>query len=82
MSPQQTEPDGAEDFAGDACVVLPSNFLQSADAASELYEDELARAVTNLDVDGLRRPAFHHAGTQALAAALLWLGTSPWVVCL
>ena len=65
-----------DEFAGDVCLVLPSNFLQSADAASELYEDELTRVVANLDVDGLRPSWFRHAGLQALLGAVVWLSSA------
>jgi hypothetical protein len=70
-----------DDFSGDACVVLPPNYLQSADAASELYEEELTRIATNLEVDGLRPPLFRHPGLQALLTALVWLGSSAFLVC-
>jgi hypothetical protein len=70
------------DFAGDTCLVLPPNYLQSADAAAELYEDQLTRIAENLDVDGLHLSPFRHAGLQSLLGALVWLGSSPWVVCL
>ena len=69
------------EFSGDACVVLPDNYLQTADAASELYEDELTRVVANLDIDGLRQSSLRHTGMQLLLTALVWLGSAPFVVC-
>lgn len=67
------------DFDGDQCVVLPENYLQSAKAASEIYEDDLASVATNLDVDNLsRQPGFFH-GT--LIATLLLLLPSIWSAC-
>jgi hypothetical protein len=70
-----------DEFSGDACVVLPPNYMQSADAASELYEEELTRIVSNLDVDGLRPPLFRHPGLQVLLTAIVWLGSSAFLVC-
>ena len=73
--------DVGDEFDGNVCLVLPRNFLQTADAASELYEDELARVATNLEVDGLRPSPLRHAALRMLAVAVVWLGVSPWIVC-
>lgn len=68
------------DFDGETLIVLPKNYLQSAQAVSEVYEEELAARVSNLDVDNLtsKRGFFH--GT--LLATLLWMIPSIWTVCL
>lgn len=67
------------DFDGDQCVVLPENYLQSAKAASEIYEDDLASVATNLEVDNLSKaPGFFH-GT--LIATLLFMLPSIWMAC-
>jgi hypothetical protein len=69
-----------DEFDGDACVVLPRNYLNSAEAVAEIYEDELAEAASSLDVDNLdRRPRFLQ-GTLLVPA--LWALSSIWTVCL
>lgn len=68
------------DFDGETLLVLPKDYLQSAQAASELYEEELAARASKFEVDNLtRRPNFFR-GT--LLATLLWLIPSIWMVCL
>lgn len=66
------------DFDGDRCVVLPANYLQSVTAATEIYEDELARVSMNLDVESFSGPGFF-SGT--LTAAVLWALPSLWMAC-
>jgi hypothetical protein len=67
------------DFDGDKCVVLPKNYLQSAQAVSEIYEDELTEIATNLEVDSLRRrPRVFRA---LLLALLVWAAPSVWMIC-
>ena len=67
------------DFEGDRCVVLPKNYLQSAQAVSEIYEDDLAKVATNLDVDNLSKKRGFFSG--CLLAALLWIVPSVWTIC-
>ena len=68
------------EFNGDQCMVLPAGYLQSAEAVSEIYEDELGQSVGNLDVNGLAdTPSFFEG---AFLAALLWAVPSAWMVCL
>ena len=71
-----------EEFVGDQCLVLPRNFLQSADAASELYEEELTRVVRNLDVDGLRPSLVRLIGLYTLLTTVVWLAPTYWAVCI
>ena len=71
---------GKEEFNGDACVVLPKNYLNSAEAVAEIYEDELSEAVSNFEVDNLRRGPGFLQGT--LLVPVLWALSSIWTVCL
>lgn len=67
-----------DEFDGDACVVLPKNYLNSAEAVADIYEDELSAAATNFRVDLLGAPRFFK-GT--LLAALIWAASAIWTVC-
>jgi hypothetical protein len=68
------------DFDGETVIVLPKDYLQSALAVSEIYEEELAARVSNLEVDSLSgKPGFFR-GT--LLATLLWMVPAIWTVCL
>jgi len=67
------------EFDGDRCVVLPPNYLQSAQAVSEIYEDDLAEAAVNLDVDNLTRKPGFFRGT--LLASLIWILPALWAPC-
>jgi len=68
------------EFDGDQCVVLPKDYLKSAEAVSEIYADELARVAVNLEVDNLSEAPRFFRGT--VAAGLLWVAPSIWMVCL
>ena len=67
-----------DEFDGDACVVLPTDYLNSAEAVSDIYEEQLAEAATTFDVDQFR-PRFFK-GTMLVA--LLWALSGIWTVCL
>ena len=67
-----------DEFDGDACVVLPKNYLSSAEAVAEIYEDELSEAAASLEVDNLG-PRFLK-GT--LLVPVLWALSSIWTVCI
>ena len=68
------------EFNGDQCMVLPTDYLSSPDAAAELHEDELARAVRDLEIVGLSPVRHFFQGTTV--ATLLWLAPTLWMVCL
>ncbi len=68
------------EFSGDDCVVLPKDYLNSAEAVSEIYADELERAASDLHVDHLGPEPGFFSGT--IIAALLWIVPSTWMVCL
>lgn len=68
-----------DEFTSDDCVVLPSNYLESAEAVSEVYEAELAEAAGSLDVDHLSRgPGFFQG---ILLVPILWAVSGIWTVC-
>jgi hypothetical protein len=68
------------DFDGERLIVLPKDYLQSARAVSELYEEELAARVTSFEIDNLTSNPGFFRGT--LLAALLWMVPSLWTVCI
>ena len=67
------------EFNGDQCMVLPARYLQSAEAVSEIYADELGQSVGSLEVGGLAETPGFFQGT--FLAALLWAAPSAWMVC-
>ena len=67
------------EFSGDQCVVLPKNYLDSAEAVAEIYAAELSAAATNFRVDEMSRPRFFRG---MLMAVLLWGLSGIWTVCL
>jgi hypothetical protein len=68
-----------DEFDGDACVVLPKNYLSSAEAVAEIYEDELTEAASNFEVDQFRLGPRFLKGT--LLVPVLWAISSIWTVC-
>ena len=68
-----------QEFYDDQCIVLPSNYLSSAEAVSEIYEDRLAAATSDLDIEQFREPGFFKG---CLLAALLWVLPGLWTICL
>ena len=79
MKVRVTEKTSETDFRGDRRVILPMDYLQSAQAAAEIYEDELAELVTNLKVDNLGQTHGFLRGT--LLATVLWAIPSVWTLC-
>lgn len=69
-----------DEFDGDACVVLPKNYLSSAEAVAEIYEDELSEAASNFEVDQFRLGPGFWKGTLLVPA--LWAIPSIWTVCI
>lgn len=67
-----------DDFSGDQCMVLPKNYLNSAEAVADIYEEELSRAADNLDVDELRGRSFM---SGLLLAPIIWAVSGIWTVC-
>ena len=68
----------SDDISGRHLVVLPKNYLKSAVAVSEIYENELSDAAGNLEIQGWGEPRV----LRVLAlAAVLWALSSIWSVC-
>jgi hypothetical protein len=67
-----------DEFDGDACVVLPKNYLNSAEAVAEIYQDQLSAAAGTFDVDQLSRPGFFKG---SLLVAGLWALSGVFSVC-
>lgn len=68
-----------DEFDGDACLVLPKNYLDSAEAVAEIYEEQLSEAATSFEVEQLARVSFFKGTLQVV---LLWALSSIWTVCL
>jgi len=66
-----------DEFNGDACIVLPKDYLNSAEAVAEIYEEQLSEAATSFDVDQFR-PRFFR-GT--ILVGLIWALPAIWSVC-
>lgn len=70
------------DFTGTHKVVLPRDFLNSIDAAVDLYEDDIAAVAANLNVSGFRS----HVGRGVLRIAfmglIIWLLSVAWSTCI
>ena len=69
-----------EDFDGDACIVLPKDYLNSAEAVADIYEDELSDAATSFDVDQFSYRKRFFQGSFFVAS--LWAISAIWTVCL
>lgn len=69
------------EFNGDKCVVLPVNYLSTPQAASELYEEELAEIVTDLNVRGLGPSVGQATFRLTIVAWFLWLAPGAWMLC-
>ncbi len=69
------------DFDGDQCVVLPSNYMASVDAAVELYDEDIAKASESMSVSGLEYGVGRIVFRVTLAALLFWLLPSLWMLC-
>lgn len=69
------------DYTGTHAVVLPKDYLQSLEAASELYEEELSSAVSDLEVDSLAPDRRWHMRFGVTLGALVWLAPACWITC-
>ena len=69
------------DFTGTHAVILPKNYLQSLEAAAELYEDELAEATGDLTVENLRPDRSWHVFGNLILGLAAWLGPVYWMTC-
>jgi len=67
-----------DDFDGDQCMILPSNYLHSAEAVAEIYEEHLAASRNGFEIDHFGRSGFFRG---SLLAAAIWVLPGIWTVC-
>ena len=70
------------DYTGTHKVVLPPDFLNSIDAAVDLYEDDIAAVAANLNVSGLKSVAARGVIRLIGTAVLIWLLSVGWSTCI
>lgn len=70
-----------DDFDGDQCVVLPTNYMASVDAAVELYDEDIAKASKNMSISGLEYGLGRVVFRVTVIAVLFWLLPSLWMLC-
>ena len=73
--------DDQDEFTGTHQIVLPANFLQSADAAAELYEDELKTVPANLTLQQFEHGLVRRLFSSALLGLAIWLVPTSWMTC-
>ena len=67
------------DYTGTHKVVLPADFLNSIDAAVELYEEEIAMIAADLNVAGMRARSGHRVLAVTIGL-LIWLLPADWMM--
>jgi hypothetical protein len=70
------------DYTGTHKVVLPPDFLNSIDAAVDLYEDDIAAVAANLNVSGLKSVAARGVIRLTWTGLLIWLLSVGWSTCI
>jgi hypothetical protein len=70
------------DFTGTHKVVLPRDFLNSIDAAVDLYEDDIAAVAANLNVSGFRSHVGRGVFRIAFMGLIIWLLSVAWSTCI
>lgn len=70
-----------DEFDGDQCIVLPANYMASVDAAVELYDENIAQNSKNFNVSGLEYGIGRLMLRTAVAALIVWLLPSVWILC-
>ena len=70
------------DYTGTHKVVLPPDFLNSIDAAVDLYEDDIAAVAANLNVSGLKSVAARGVIRLIGTGLLIWLLSVGWSTCI
>jgi hypothetical protein len=71
-----------DEFDGDQCVILPTNFMTSVDAAVELYDEDIAQRSTSFQVSGLEYGLGRLLFRLAVISMLFWLLPSYWMHCI
>ncbi len=67
------------DYTGTHKVVLPTDFLNSIDAAVELYAEEIAEVAADLHVAGMQTRSGHR-GLAVIVGILIWLLPADWMI--
>jgi len=70
------------DFTGTHKVVLPQDFLNSIDAAVDLYEDDIAAVAANLNVSGFKLAFGRRVTRWVTAGFVVWLLPATWSICI
>jgi len=70
-----------DEYDGDQCVILPTNYLASVDAAVELFDEDLAQASKNLEVSGLEYGLGRALLRVGTIVAAIWLVPAVWMHC-
>ncbi len=70
------------DYTGTHKVVLPPDFLNSIDAAVDLYEDDIAAVAANLNVSGLKTTIGRVVIRVMSAGVIIWLLSVAWSTCI
>jgi len=70
-----------EEFTGEGCVILPEGYLDSSDAAYELYRERIDARVHDLAIGGLSRRLGDALLATLRRAALLWCAFGFVTVC-
>ena len=70
------------DYTGTHKVVLPPDFLNSIDAAVDLYEDDIAAVAANLNVSGLKSAVGRSVIRFVSTSLGIWLLPAGWATCI
>lgn len=74
--------DPETEYKGDDCIVLPTDYMNSVEAAVDLYAEDLAEIAGNLEVQGLKRSLAQAVFRGGFATGILWLVPAVWANCL
>ena len=70
------------EYDGDRVVILPKGYLNSVDAAVDLYADDIAAVAANLEVASLRQSGSRRILRSSMLGALLWMLPGAWSICI
>ena len=70
-----------DNFTGTHKIVLPANFLQSADAAAELFEEQLDAVSGNLVVQQFEQGPGRRFILYTALGLVVWLAPTTWMIC-
>lgn len=69
-------------FTGTHKVILPADYLNSIDAAVDIYADEIGAVAANLNVSGMRLTAWQYTKRFAVVILAAWLLPVVWTICI